>query len=102
MNGDTVTLSLEAAAGGSNETFEADVVLVSTGRRPFTQNIGLKEMGIETDRLGRVVVSSLSVFAHPSDEYHHLRFPPLGQTTTLDINPLFSNVIFVYCPSLGE
>ena len=51
-----VQLSLEAAAGGGAETFEADVVLVSTGRRPFTQNIGLKEMGVETDRIGRVVV----------------------------------------------
>eukprot|EP00341_Mesodinium_pulex_P002602 CAMPEP_0116899870 /NCGR_PEP_ID=MMETSP0467-20121206/8346_1 /TAXON_ID=283647 /ORGANISM="Mesodinium pulex, Strain SPMC105" /LENGTH=495 /DNA_ID=CAMNT_0004572937 /DNA_START=41 /DNA_END=1528 /DNA_ORIENTATION=- len=66
VNGDTVTLSLEAAAGGSNETFEADVVLVSTGRRPYTQNIGLKEMGIETDRLGRVVVNDHFQTAVPS------------------------------------
>lgn len=52
----TVQLTLEPAKGGVTETFDADVVLVSTGRRPFTQNIGLKELGIETDRLGRVVV----------------------------------------------
>jgi dihydrolipoamide dehydrogenase len=52
----TVQLKLEPAKGGASETFDADVVLVSTGRRPFTQNIGLKELGIETDRLGRVVV----------------------------------------------
>jgi dihydrolipoamide dehydrogenase len=53
----TVQLKLEPAKGGASETFDADVVLVSTGRRPFTQNIGLKELGIETDRLGRVVVN---------------------------------------------
>ena len=32
------------------------MVLVATGRRPFTKNIGLEELGIETDRLGRIVV----------------------------------------------
>ena len=32
--------------------------LVSIGRRPFTQGLGLEDVGIETDRLGRVVVES--------------------------------------------
>lgn len=53
---DGVTLTLEPAAGGASETFKADVVLVSTGRRPFTKNIGLEELGIETDKIGRVKV----------------------------------------------
>ena len=40
-----VKLTLEPSAGGTATTFEADVVLVSTGRRPFTKNIGLEELG---------------------------------------------------------
>jgi dihydrolipoamide dehydrogenase len=54
--GDKVKLMIEPSAGGEAKPFEADVVLVSTGRRPFTQNLGLEELGIETDRLGRIVV----------------------------------------------
>ncbi|KAJ1429325.1 dihydrolipoamide dehydrogenase [Ochromonadaceae sp. CCMP2298] len=55
--GDGVQLTLEPSAGGATTTFDADVVLVSTGRRPFTKNLGLEEMGIETDRMGRIVVN---------------------------------------------
>ena len=33
-------------------------MLVSTGRRPFTKNIGLEELGIETDKIGRIKVDS--------------------------------------------
>jgi pyruvate/2-oxoglutarate dehydrogenase complex dihydrolipoamide dehydrogenase (E3) component len=39
-----VKLSLEGSKGGSAETFEADVVLVAIGRRPFTKNVGLEEL----------------------------------------------------------
>merc|ERR1719237_1570843 len=35
---------------------EADVVLVAIGRRPFTENLGLEDLGIEMDR-GRVLVN---------------------------------------------
>jgi len=52
----TVKLTLEPSAGGAAEEFEVDVVLVSTGRRPFTKNIGLEDLGIETDRIGRIKV----------------------------------------------
>ena len=53
---DGVKLTVEPAAGGAAEEVEADVVLVATGRRPNTAGLGLEEMGIETDRAGRVVV----------------------------------------------
>ena len=43
MAGEGVSLTLEPAKGGAAETFEADVVLVAIGRRPFTKNIGLEE-----------------------------------------------------------
>ena len=56
--GDGVKLTLEPSAGGAATTFDADVVLVSTGRRPFTRNIGLEALGIETDKVGRIKVDS--------------------------------------------
>lgn len=52
-----VDVSLEPAAGGETTKMEADVVLVSTGRRPYTRNIGLEELGIGTDRIGRIEVN---------------------------------------------
>lgn len=44
VTADGVKLSLEGAKGGSAETFDAEVVLVAIGRRPFTKNIGLEEV----------------------------------------------------------
>jgi dihydrolipoamide dehydrogenase len=54
--GKTLKASVEPAAGGKAETIEADVVLVSIGRVPFTQGLGLKEAGVEMDERGRVKV----------------------------------------------
>lgn len=42
--------------GGAAETIEADVVLVSTGRVPYTEGLGLKEIGVKLDERGRVAV----------------------------------------------
>lgn len=51
-----VTLTVEPSKGGEATTLEADVVLVATGRRPYTTGLGLEEVGVKTDRLGRVEV----------------------------------------------
>lgn len=56
VTADGVKLTVEPSAGGEKSTIAADVVLVSTGRRPFTKNIGLEELGIETDKVGRIKV----------------------------------------------
>jgi dihydrolipoamide dehydrogenase len=61
-----VKLTLEPAAGGESSEMTADIVLVSTGRRPFTSNIGLEEMGIATDRLGRIECNEHFQTAVPS------------------------------------
>src|SRR3954467_4759717 len=52
--GETVTLTVEPAKGGAAETFEADVVLVSIGRRPNTEGLGLEAAGIETNKKGQI------------------------------------------------
>ncbi len=53
-DGDGVTLTIEPAKGGAAEVLQADVVLVSIGRRPYTDGIGLAEVGVELDERGRV------------------------------------------------
>jgi dihydrolipoamide dehydrogenase len=52
--GDTVTLTVEPAAGGNAETIEADVVLVSIGRRPNTEGLGLDKAGLQTNPRGQI------------------------------------------------
>jgi len=66
LSGDGVKLTMEAAAGGKEETDEFDIVLVATGRRPFTDSLGLEAMGIQTDRLGRIEVDDHFKTAVPS------------------------------------
>ncbi|CAN1243291.1 Dihydrolipoyl dehydrogenase 1, mitochondrial [Linum perenne] len=56
-SGDGVKLTLEPAAGGEQTILEADVVLVSAGRVPFTSGLGLEEIGVETDQGGRILVN---------------------------------------------
>jgi dihydrolipoamide dehydrogenase len=56
LENDKVKLTMEPSKGGDPKEEEYDVVLVSTGRRPFTEGLGLEEMGIEMDKMGRVVV----------------------------------------------
>ena len=51
-----VTLTLEPAKGGAAEELTAEVVLVSVGRRPHTEGLGLKEAGVATDEKGRIRV----------------------------------------------
>ncbi|WP_342241386.1 dihydrolipoyl dehydrogenase [Inquilinus sp. OTU3971] len=49
-----VTLTVEPAKGGDAETIEADVVLLSIGRRPYVEGLGLDAAGVELDERGRV------------------------------------------------
>ena len=50
------TVTFEPVAGGAAETIEADVVLVATGRKPFTDGLGLAEAGVVMDKRGRVEI----------------------------------------------
>jgi dihydrolipoamide dehydrogenase len=52
--GDTVTLTVEPAKGGTAETIEADVVLVSIGRRPNTDGLGLDKAGLQANQRGQI------------------------------------------------
>ena len=50
------TVKFEPVKGGAAETIEADAVLVATGRRPYSDSLGLKEAGVTLDERGRIEV----------------------------------------------
>ncbi|EGG23953.1 dihydrolipoamide:NAD oxidoreductase [Cavenderia fasciculata] len=53
----TVSVNTESVGGsGHSGAIVADVVLVSVGRRPQTQQLGLEKVGVATDKAGRVEV----------------------------------------------
>jgi dihydrolipoamide dehydrogenase len=47
----------EPAAGGASEQIDCDVVLMSIGRKPYTENLGLENVGIALDNRGRVDIN---------------------------------------------
>ncbi|KAH7404529.1 hypothetical protein KP509_15G030200 [Ceratopteris richardii] len=55
-SGPGVKLTLEPSTGGEQTVLEADVVLVSAGRIPYTEGLGLKEIGVKMDKFGRLEV----------------------------------------------
>ena len=54
VKGKKATLTIEPAAGGKSETLEADCVLVSIGRRPNTEGLGLDTIGLATNARGQI------------------------------------------------
>ncbi|MBV1694303.1 MAG: dihydrolipoyl dehydrogenase [Hyphomicrobiales bacterium] len=48
-------VTFEPVAGGAPQTLLTDIVLVATGRRPFTDGLGLEAVGVAMER-GRVVI----------------------------------------------
>ena len=48
--GAALTVHYKTRKDEADHTLEADVVLVATGRRPYTEGLGLEEIGIETER----------------------------------------------------
>ncbi|KAI8832715.1 hypothetical protein BC829DRAFT_448873 [Chytridium lagenaria] len=65
-----VDVVVEAAKGGKQETLEVDVVLLSIGRRPFTEGLGLKDV-VKTNvpgirAIGDVITGPM--LAHKAEE----------------------------------
>ena len=53
-DGDEATVRWKMREGGEPGETEADVVLVATGRKPYTDGLGLKDLGVETTKGGQV------------------------------------------------
>lgn len=58
-------VTYEPVKGGDAETIDADVVLVATGRKPFTEGLGLEKAGVVLDERGRVKI----------DDHFHTSIP---------------------------
>lgn len=56
-SGNTVRVGLEDAKTGAKEDVECDALLVSVGRRPYTEGLGLENVGIVKDDRGRIPVN---------------------------------------------
>lgn len=52
-----VTVSVEPVNGGDAQEIKGDVVLVSVGRKPYTDGLGLAEAGVKLDDRGRIEVN---------------------------------------------
>jgi dihydrolipoamide dehydrogenase len=56
-SGKALSVKTEASAGGKEKDLDADVVLVCIGRRPFTKDLGLEAVGVETDKRGFILTN---------------------------------------------
>ena len=66
VTADGVKLTTEPSKGGDQKTEDYDVVLVATGRRPYTDGLGIEDLGVEKDELGRIKVDDHFRTAVPS------------------------------------
>ena len=49
-------VTFEPVKGGDATVLDADVVLIATGRKPFTAGLGLEEAGVRLDNRGRIEI----------------------------------------------
>jgi len=52
--GNGAKVTFEPVKGGDKVVLDAEVVLIATGRKPFTEGLGLQEAGVVLDNRGRV------------------------------------------------
>ncbi|WP_426233491.1 dihydrolipoyl dehydrogenase [Pararhizobium sp. DWP3-4] len=55
-SGTGAKVTYEPVKGGDAASIDADVVLIATGRKPFTDGLGLAEAGVVMDKRGRVEI----------------------------------------------
>jgi dihydrolipoyl dehydrogenase len=77
-------LAVSYVAGDSRESVEVDAVVVSVGRRPRSEGIGLERSGVEVDDRGWVVV----------DEYQQTAVPGVFAVGDLVRGPALAHVGF--------
>ncbi len=74
-------VTVEPAAGGAAEIFDADVVLVSIGRVPFTDGLGLEAAGVKLDQRRRVEV----------DQHYHTSVPGIYAIGDVITGPMLAH-----------
>lgn len=78
---DRVVLSVEPAKGGDAQQIEADVVLLSIGRRAFTEGLGAAEAGVDLDARGRV----------RTDEHYATNVPGIYAIGDVIVGPMLAH-----------
>jgi len=56
--GNKYQVSIEGVKNSEKQTIDGDVILVSVGRRPYTQSLGLENIGLKTNQRGFIEVDS--------------------------------------------
>ncbi|KAK6042750.1 pyridine nucleotide-disulfide oxidoreductase, dimerization domain protein, partial [Cooperia oncophora] len=56
-DGDNIKVEIEGVKDGKKQTLDCDVLMVSIGRRPYTKELGVENVGIQLDEKGRVPVN---------------------------------------------
>ena len=57
-NGNSVSISYTDVKSSKEEQIEVDKVLVSVGRKPYTEGLNLSKVGIKKDKKGRIEVNN--------------------------------------------
>lgn len=57
-SGGKVQVNIESSKGDKQEVLDCDVLLVCVGRRPYIENLGLEELGIQKDQRNRITVNN--------------------------------------------
>ncbi|KAJ6264678.1 mitochondrial dihydrolipoyl dehydrogenase [Drechslerella dactyloides] len=65
-SGEGVKIEIETVKNQKTDTLEADVVLVAIGRRPYTEGLGLENVGIDKDERGRIIIDQEYRTKHPN------------------------------------
>eukprot|EP00771_Trimastix_marina_P000596 gnl/Trimastix_PCT/1613.p1 GENE.gnl/Trimastix_PCT/1613~~gnl/Trimastix_PCT/1613.p1 ORF type:complete len:470 (-),score=143.40 gnl/Trimastix_PCT/1613:62-1471(-) len=74
-------IDVESQKTKKTQQIRADKVLVAIGRRPYTQNLGLKELGIETDRWGFI----------PVDDQYRTKVPSIAAIGDVIQGPMLAH-----------
>ena len=56
-NGETVSVEFAKKGSEEKQTIEAEYCLLALGRRPYTDNLGLENAGVQMDERGRIAVN---------------------------------------------
>ena len=56
-NGDTITVEAEDMKKKQKISLDCDILMISIGRRPYTHNLGVDNVGVKLDDRGRVEVN---------------------------------------------
>ncbi|MEX3011663.1 dihydrolipoyl dehydrogenase [Hoeflea sp. TYP-13] len=74
-------VTFEPVKGGEAETINADVVLVATGRKPYTEDLGLEHAGVIVDDLGRIHI----------DEHYRTNIPGIYAIGDVVAGPMLAH-----------